>query len=663
MNNWLQARRSRAALLAVAAFALVAGVSFLNLGQNLENLALDLGYRLRPAAAPPPELLIVGIDEASFQEFKKSWPWPRRLHAALINRLAAAGARVIAMDILFAHPGNPEDDQALAAAMRQAGNVIIAQVLETQNGLWFSQQILAGPAEEFRREAAGVALFTVTPDKDGVVRRFRLRLGSQETMPGLVIQAVHPQCPIPPDLDGLIHYTGPPGSIETVSYYQILDPQHPFPAYRIRHRIVLVGRLVGSSIDPYAKSDAFATPFYAQNQQPMSGVEVQAQVIASLLRGNWGREVPWPARLAVSLALLLGFAFWLVRLTPLQGLALLGGALSLVAGLSLALFLGQNLWFPPVLLGGGLAVIYGGQVFLQYLLESQEKRWLRHAFSRYVSPGVVDAILQNPEQLELGGEVAEVTVLFTDLAGFTTVSEDLEPQELMQLLNEYLSAMTQIILAGRGTLDKYIGDSLMAFWGAPLPLAEHAGMACRAALEMQANMQQLQQTWGSRNLPPLPARVGIHSGPVVAGNVGSRERFSYTVLGDTVNLAHRIEQANRYYGTEIMLSESTRQLLGEAFLVREVDEVQVKGRVKPVRIFELLGALPALGLPEWLNFFDAGRAAYLEKQWVLAARNFQEVLSFRPDDAPTKLYLSRCLRFMQKPPPKDWSRIHILENS
>lgn len=659
ISKFLSPRR-RPLWLALLAFLLLASLTFFKLGEDLENRGLDLCYQLRPLSLSPPELVVVGIDEPSFQELRQAWPWPRRFHAELVRRLKALGARLIVFDVIFAEPTDAADDGLFAQAIREAGNVILAQTLEVTEDPHFSRRILVQPLEEFRRAAKGVALTMVTPDADGLVRRFRLRLGDAETLPELVVKILRPQLDIPPGLSGLIYFSGPPRHIRILSYYQVLDQAQPPPDSWIRGHIVLIGRMLEASPTPQA--DAFYTPFFAGTGQLMAGVEIQGQIIHTLLRRRWGKELDLPSRLGLYLMVSLLFSFLVSRLSPLKGLSLLGGLLLLLGGTSLALFLRWNFWLPPVLLSGGLVLIYAGHIFAQHLVESQEKRWLRQAFGTYVSPTLVEAIIARPDRLQLGGEEVEVTVLFADLERFATLSEDMAPRELISLLNDYFSAMTEVILAHQGTLDKYIGDSLMALWGAPLPLVQHASLACQAALEMQTTLRCLRRDWRARGLPPLTARIGLHSGPVIAGNVGSRQRFNYTVMGDTVNLASRLEEANKQYGTEILLSEATYRRLDQTFLVRELDQVQVRGRAQPVIIYELLGPWPDTGLPPWMRLFAEGRASYLERQWRQAAAQFQEVFSLKPEDPPTKLYLRRCDKYLQKPPPPDWKGVHILEN-
>jgi len=320
------------------------------------------------------------------------------------------------------------------------------------------------------------------------------------------------------------------------------------------------------------------------------------------------------------------------------------------------------LWMPPVFLSGGLAVIYAGHLFAHYWLESREKKWLRQAFGQYVSDSVVEAIIASPDRLQLGGEEVDVTVLFSDLVDFSALAENTAPKELIRLLNEYFTAMTEIILAHQGMVDKFIGDAIMAFWGAPLPLADHAIRACEAALQMQNAMQPLNKAWVAQGFPAISARIGLHTGPVIAGNVGSRRRFNYTVMGDAVNLASRLEHANNAFGTGVILSEATSRRLGKAFLVRELDLVQVRGRAQPVTVFELLSLMPPNGPPPWLPIFEAGRAAFKDGKIPEAASLFQEILDSYLEDPPSRAYLKRCQKHLEKPLLSLWKGALVLES-
>jgi adenylate cyclase len=657
---WRKSPTRRALLIALAVLGLLVPLSLLKVGQSLENRVLDLGYRLRPAGPPPPDLLIVGIDEPSFKELQVAWPWPRRLHAALVDRLARMGARLVVFDVLFADTTRPEDDELLAAAVRRAGNVILGKAMEITRDPRFSRKMIIEPLPALRTGARAVGLMAITPDPDAVVRHFRLKLRGETTLSTAAAEHLKPPVDLPATLSGLINYAGPPRSIDTVSYYQILDTQHPLPENRVRGRIVLVGRMLEASVTPQSQADAFYTPFYASSGRLMSGVEVHAHILHTLLTGSWGRELSPFWQLSFALLVILGAAGVLSRRRLAPALAFLVILLFLTFGASLLLFLQWRLWMAPVLPGLSLVMVYVGTITWEYLLEYREKRWLRQAFGRYVSPALVETIIAHPDRLKLGGEEIEVTVLFADLAGFTGLSEEMPPEPLIQLLNDYFTTMTRIILAQRGTVDKFIGDAVMAVWGAPVPMADHAVLACQAALDMHTATGRLRETWRERGLPQLTVRMGLHSGRVLAGNVGSSDRFDYTVMGDTVNLASRLEGVNKRYGTEILVSEAACRQAAGHFLLRELDLVQVKGRQQPVTIYELVGPR-AENAPAWLTAFHSGRAAYLARDWPRAREHFQETLHLKPEDPPARIFLERCRQYQDQPPPQGWQGVFVLE--
>jgi adenylate cyclase len=658
ISQMLLESRSRPLLLAVLTFLIVTSLSFHRFGQTLENFGLDLLYVSRATSPPPPELLIVGIDEPSFQEFRQAWPWPRRRHAALVRQLAAAGARLIVFDVVFADPTDEEDDKIFAEDIRQAGNVILAEDLDIVKDRSFFRKILVSPLHPLRQAARGLGLAKINPDTDGVVRHFQLQVDGRDTLATAAVKAFEHALPLP--RSGLINYAGPPRSLDTVSYYQVIDPVHPLPAERIRGRIVLIGRTLGASPTPQTQTDIFYTPYYSTTGLVTSGVEIYGQIIHTLLSGNWGQELPATGRVILYGIVILGAAFMMARLGALPGLGFLGGLVLLILGSSTALFLIWHYWAPPVLLAGGLAVLFSGNVLGQYLLEARERRWLRQAFGRYLSPSVIQLIVAHPERLQLGGEEVEGTALFSDLAGFTSISEKMAPADLIRFLNEYFSPLTEIILAHQGTLDKFIGDAIMAFWGAPLPLQDHAVLTCQAALAMQRAMDRLASGWQGQGLPSLGIRIGIHSGPLVAGNVGSRERFNYTVLGDTVNLASRLEGVNKVYGTEILLSGEVHERVAGHFLVRELDLVRVKGRLEPVMIYELLAETSA-DEPEWVKIFALGWKAYRQRDWGRAEKQFLEVLRLKPLDPPSQVFLNRVGALRRQPPPPEWDAVFALE--
>jgi adenylate cyclase len=661
ISKLLRGGTGRSLTTGLLAFLLLAVLVTLDAGRRLENFALDFCYRLRPPSPPPAHILIVGIDTASFQELRRPWPWPRRWHAELIRRLTAAGAALIVFDVFFGEPSTEEDDRLLAEAIRDSRGVILARIIEVTQDPRFSRQIVREPLPQFCAGACDLAVILHTPDPDKVVRRFHLSPAGQVTLAEVVARRFSPQHGMPGGLTGLINFSGPPGHLTALSYHQVLNPGYPLPPELVRGRVVLVGRMLSPHTPPATQADAFLTPFSQPAGGYMSGVELQGHIIHTLLTGTWGRELgPW-GRVAFYGAVLLGVSLllgsrppWMVVLLVLAA----GIGVSLAAWAVLCRF---RLWLFPMLLHLGLLLAGTGTVLGHHLRSLQEKRWLRQAFTLYVAPAMVEDLINHPDRLELGGEEVVVTALFADLAGFSRAAASLSPQELIQLLNEYFSPLTDLILAQGGTLDKYVADSLMAFWGAPLPQPDHARRACQTALDLQQLIVRLARNRRSLGLPSLGLRVGLHSGPVVAGNVGSHERFNYTILGDTVNVASRLERANRVYGTHTILSDATRIRAGAGLLVRELDTVQVQGRTQTVTIFELLPDALDTSPSVWLSLFKAGRLAYLHGDWPLACRCFEEVLDHKPGDGPALLYLTRCRQFQAIPPPPEWDGTTVLE--
>ena len=646
----------RVGALWIFSLLLILPFAFFPLITGLENQIYDQFCCMRGTQPPPPELLLVAIDEPSFQELRLAWPWPRGLHAKLIDLLSAAGARLIVFDILFTDPSDPENDAALASSIKRAGNVLLAETFDNTNDKLFSRSIRIRPLGPFADAARGTGLAMITPDNDGVVRHFQVQVMGGPTLPACAIRETG-KPDFPPESSGLIKFVGPARSIDTLSYYQILDDEHPVPAQRIRDRIVLVGRQLQASPEPLGQTDLFPTPFFERTGVYTSGVEIHANIIHNLLSGQWGSEIPNSAKLVACFVYLLLFSLIFTAVSPLFGLIVLGISGLGITALSYWLFRALDFWFPPIMFVFGSASIYTGNVVLQHLAEARQKRWLRGAFNRYVSSAVVESIINNPNALELGGQEVEATIFFSDLANFTSLSEHIPPKQLVALLNEYFTPMTNIILEYRGGLDKFIGDAIMAFWGAPVLLENHAQYACEAALKMKEAIVSLREGWRQRQLPLLAARMGIHSGPVVVGNVGSRERFNYTVLGDTVNLASRLEGANKFYGTTILISEDTFQLAGPAFLARELDSIRVKGRQAPVKIYELIGKRGEKELP-FLDTFAEGLAEYKKRLWDRAELHFGAIAS---QDPPSRTYLERCRLYKTNPPPENWDGVFTQE--
>ena len=450
-----------------------------------------------------------------------------------------------------------------------------------------------------------------------------------------------------------------------------------------RDRVVLLGT-------GFHDSDKFRTPFYSQSPAVtegnavaapfgwMYGVEVHANALQNLLDGEFIRPMSTWAQLllAVLVAGLAGVVpFWrgagvgaVVLLLLALGVLSVGfwayvGELFLPGG-AVLLDLGQPYLVVPIatcLLAIGLS--YLGSVAYVSVVEGRDKRFIKGALGKYVSPAVAQAIAENPEALKLGGAKRELTILFSDLAGFTDLSERLDPQELITMINEYLSEMTDLVLEEGGTLDKYIGDAIMALWNEPLPYPDHADRALRCAVRMQRKMNELNDRW-RRSDPAaetLDVRIGINTGTVVVGNVGGKDRFDYSALGDAVNLAARLEPANKTYNTLVMASENTmHSAIPSAYRYRELDLIAVKGKLRPVTVYEIVeladAPLPA-AREQALGHYGSGLVAYKRRDWELAATYFEAALEADPKDGPSDVYLERCRENVADPPPADWDLV------
>lgn len=568
------------------ALLLVGAATFTRTWHALEFKTFDVLTALAAPQRSTLPVVILAIDEPTFQELQQPWPFPRSLHAALLQRLHADGAAAVGFDVVFAEPSTEPEDAALDRAIAGAGPVVLAATREkidsSNAALWLD--VL--PLQRFLDAGADAGDAGVEPDDDFVVRRapvaresFALRLAQRAA------EARGQQRPALRPFDW-IGYRGARGTFDTRSYYQALEPGL-LPAGFFKNKIVLVGRSARTATElTRSQADLFNSPFgTAGGERLFPGVELQATLVDNYLTGGGLRSVHESWTLALVL-LVLPVLLWGNRRLPLAGAAVLAAAL--VGGVALGswwLFARFQLWWPPLLPAAATAAIYGAAALAGYAAVRQRARQTRAMFAQYVPPAVVERLIAQPELMRLGGESREVTLMFTDLASFTTLSEQLSADQTVEVLTAYFNAMTPIVHATGGTLDKFIGDAVMAFWGAPLDDAQHAEHAVAAAIAMQQAMQALVAGLAARGLPPIHMRIGLHTGRVVVGNVGSDQRFSYTAIGDAVNLAARLEGANKAFGTGILLSAATAAQLPPTVALRALDDVIVKGKTEPVRVF------------------------------------------------------------------------------
>jgi adenylate cyclase len=336
-------------------------------------------------------------------------------------------------------------------------------------------------------------------------------------------------------------------------------------------------------------------------------------------------------------------------------------ALSVAA--SYYLFTRDGLWLWSVAPGLSTGLAYAGSAAVLYLSEELEKARIRDMFQQYVAPTVVDQLIRHPELVALGGEERVATVLFSDIVGFSAVSGHMSPTQLVSLLNEYLTEMTDVVLQNGGIIDKYQGDSIMAEFGVPVPVEDHARRACMAALEMSAALANLRERWAREQRPLFRACFGINTGPMLIGNLGSRRVMDYTVMGDHVNLASRLEGVNRLYGTTILVSEFTWKAVNGAFIGREIDRIRVKGKQGSVAIYEVLATWEE-GFPararELIDGYKAALELYRSRRFDEALDAFEALGNRFPDDGPTRLLTNRCREYLLQPPPEGWDGVHVM---
>jgi len=422
-----------------------------------------------------------------------------------------------------------------------------------------------------------------------------------------------------------------------------------------KDKIVFVG---STALGVY---DLRVTPF--SNVYP--GLEVHANVADNILRQTFLFRPNWASFFDLAAILFMGLVTGLVlpRLRALFSVLLIGVLFVGYLMVSQRLFVHQGIWLNMVYPLLTMVVVYTAVTLYRYIVEEREKRKIRGAFSFYVNPSVVNEVLKDPEKLKLGGDKKELSVLFSDIRGFTSLAEEMEPEMLVTLLNEYLTDMTNVVFELDGLLDKYIGDAIMAVFGAPLEQNDHPLRACHTALLMLDRLAAMQQRWRAEGTPQLDIGIGINTGPMVVGNMGSERRFDYTVMGDAVNLASRLEGINKEYGTQVVISEFTYGWVKDDFFCRELDAVRVKGRARPVKIYELL-AFRSTKNPkvEIIEPFSQGLLYYREQEWDKAEEKFKEVLSTIPGDMAAALYLQRIATLRQESPGAGWDGVFTMKS-
>ncbi|MGI6198161.1 MAG: CHASE2 domain-containing protein [Candidatus Cloacimonadaceae bacterium] len=590
---------------------------------KIEHLAQDNLFRLRGAQDLSDQIVIVGIDDETFNALDERYPFPREYYAKLIDNLTLAGAKLIVFDLEFTESTNNFDDELLAQTAAKHQNVVFAGKIIETSGRDTHQQLLT-PVYPIMLHNLSWGVVNLGTDEDGVMRRYSLfhdfaqknqyTLGVAALANRRVYQAdwdkhiqssgghlkvTDKKIPIVGNNETLINYFGPAHHFPYVAFSSVIDDSlTAMPGYMgyemdefydlveqgvFHDKIVLIGA------DTAELHDYFSTPFSSSIQTP--GVEIHANFIEMVLQNKYLSHVDFWLYLGIQavLAILLWFVW--NRVKPVWGaiiLLILAPTLYFTAYL---LFIQAAMILPIVQSLLLFFVLYIVALVKQYLASLKEKRFIRNAFQQYMAPELVDKLLKDPKSLQYGGSLQEVTVLFSDIRSFTTYSENHKPQETVQILKEYLTAMVDTITHNDGIVDKFVGDEIMALYGTPVPLPNPALSACKTALQMRERLSQLQRKWREEGREDFEIGIGINTGQAVVGNLGSEQIFDYTAIGDTINLGARLEAINKEYDTEkhIIISEFTYAQVEDLVEARFLDEVKVKGKNQAVKIYELIG--------------------------------------------------------------------------
>lgn len=636
--------------------------------EGLEKSGLDLMFLARGALPEPAQVRVVAIDDDSYAELgiDPTTAWPRALHGELIRVLAEQGARAVAFDVLFLEPGDPTQDEIFRAALEETGIVVLGATVDQVDDPHFRRAQLVEPWEEFANAAAALGEVNLPTDRDGVIRGAWLM---PDGRPGLALAAYETATG---DLSRretgsrLIDYYGPPRTVRTVSLYQALQPEQFLPPGFFDGTIVFVGLSQAAAAGPAAK-DAFLTPYRGARGAATFGVEIHATIAANLLDGRRIRLLPRSVEMGMLLLLPIVASLAFVYLRPLAGAValLFFEALPFAAGY--AAFTGRSLWVPVVVPAAiQLPLAYVVSVIWFYLTTVRDRERIKRAFSLYLSPEMTRQIAENPEALNLGGQEIVATAMFTDIKGFTSVAESMSAKETSEMLNIYFSEATRHVFDAGGTLIKYIGDAVFAIWGAPIPMEDHATKALDAALAMS----RMQAGEGDAAAPDHPVRrlttrIGVHTGPMLVGNLGSAQRFDYTAIGDAVNLAARLEGLNKLFGTRAMASGDAVARAGDAFIVRPLGRIRVVGRAEPIAVFELLGRPGEETRPDAavLALYQRALGDFQAGRFDDAAAGFEEVVRrCGGKDGPAAFYATLSRRYAAAPPEGPWDGVVTAES-
>lgn len=653
-------RPTKATLAGVAIFVAVglALVAF-RVGNPLARLSYDLTFRFAHPYAPP-EAVMVTIDDESRKELgiPAGRPVSRALQAKLLDRLTRDGARIVFYDLIFDAPSeNPAEDEAFAAAMKKHGSVVLSGLHDTVVRAGAAEEIIVPPTPLLRGAARAWGLAgPLLLDPDNTVRR----VGLPTTAEPLAHRLVAELAGAPTTRDAShreemrwLNYYGPAGTIRWCSFHEALDEQMK-PAEFFRGKIVCIGGKP-SPVGRKFGEDEFGYPHARWGAPYIIGLEIHVTALLNLLHRAWLERLSLLIELSLVALLGIGAGVAAYGLLPMRAVFVLAGGALVIAVGSIALQIYAHLWWNwlvPVAIQFPLAAVWSTAT--RYASEARRRIHLRQAFSFYLSEQMADRISEGKFDLKPGGQLVEATVLFTDCKGFTAMCEEVkDPKIISNTLIAYFTVTSRQVLENDGTIIKYIGDAVYACWNAPIADPEHAIKAARAAWAISEASKQM--VLGR----VLTTRVGVCTGEVVAGNLGSPYRFDYTCIGEPVNFANRLEALNKQLGTSVLIADTTRRAIGERFVCRALGSFTVMGKTTPVAIHELIGPVESQSANlAWLQTWDEALRALREGDFAALQKLLRDVVWQRGGtDGPAEYYLSLVARLEKEGHLADWTGI------
>ena len=668
-------------------FALAALLEFQENFSLIEDETLSYRQILRThlgdprITEPARDVVIVYTDEEFYSEYDM-YPLRRSDLAKMIDRLKQMGSSVIGVDMLLDFKSAYGEDPILESSLRQADNVVMVSQAEfsgskylglnqpierfakvSENGYSnispasvISESITRLRIHEEVQKKSGAWPFAVKASSmhlksEPILEDNQLRIGSDTVVQLDQFKELYIEYPLLPAQGGEVARLH---DIIGVSALDILfsdEDELMDLAFLFDNKIALIGEVAEVA------HDEFETPV-----GNVYGVEIIANTINTILNSGTLEAASFYLEALVLMCLAAFFLLSRLLQNPFSrnSISILIIGAHVIFCTMLYVYFGLILSMSYALIASLFAIIIINAKF--YLSEMGQKTMIRDMFGQYLSPKVVEELVDDPTKVRLGGEEREMTAYFSDIAGFSSISEKLTPSQLVQALNEYLTEMCNIIVSHDGTVDKYEGDAIISFWGAPIVQKDHARLACHASIEMSKRIIELADTWAAAGIPDLKVRMGLNSGPMVVGNMGSAQRMNYTIMGDSVNLAARLEGANKAYGSCMMISDRTYQACKDHIDVRELDTIRVVGKKEAVTVYELLdkkNETPST-LSELVVRFNDALAKYKDKDFLAAKELFDNCLNIIASDGPSQVYSERCALYLERPPPPDWDRVFTL---